>query len=120
MARPYRSVTSTVGRTLILPPRCMANTGSSVAVDGVDSNMGLPPAHVDGLTVTDGRGDGARVRETGGVPSRHCAIAPSGGGDRPEPSGYGTPARRWHRPRRWCNTRYRQQAITSINLPVAW
>ena len=31
-----------VGRTLILPPRCMANTGSSVPVDGLDSNMGYP------------------------------------------------------------------------------
>jgi hypothetical protein len=38
----------------------MANTGSSVAVDAVDSNMGNPCAQ-EWLTVIDGRGDGART-----------------------------------------------------------
>src|SRR5947209_8652093 len=70
MARPCRSVTSTVGCTPILPPRCMANTGSSVAVDAVDPNMGYPCAQ-ELLTVIDGRGDDAHVRR--GVPCSHCA-----------------------------------------------
>src|SRR5579859_2802402 len=107
MARPYRSVTSTVGRTLILPPRCMAKTGSSVTVDGVDSDMDNPQCFT--CTVlgepSSRRQKGAemaRVRETGVA---RVAIVPQNAGLLLASA----------QPR--CNTRYRQPAITPINLP---
>src|SRR5882757_619630 len=72
MARLYRSVTSTVGWTPILPPRCMANTGSSVSVDTVDSNMGYPLCLIIAHGDRWARRWRARERD-GGVPCSHCA-----------------------------------------------
>src|SRR5690348_10450532 len=101
MARPCRSVTSTVGRTLILPPRCMANTGSSVPADGLDSNMGYPQC-VKYRAHGDEWARRWRARQRRGV--SRVAIVPQNAGLLLASV----------QPR--CNTRYRQQAITPINL----
>src|SRR6266496_3585292 len=78
MARLCQSVTSTDGRTLILPPRCMANTGSSAAADWVNSDM-VYPLHFLGLGASwmgscDGRARRWRAQKRRGV--SRAAIVP--------------------------------------------
>src|SRR5579863_6304868 len=119
MASAARSGTSTLGLTSILPPRCMANTGSSSSEEGKrektassatvnpqelcaagDRSAAVRPGCGGGLARRHGLTDGDQSRY-GGCPLGYCAM-----------SGW-----RLASPAPFCNTHDRDQTITELSPP---